>query len=139
MTLEKLIVVSGKSGIFKISSQTKTGLIVEALSDQKKFPIHNIHNVSSLNDISIYTYDDEIPLRDVFTSIHTKEEGQKTINHKESKTVLTDFFETILPNYDTERVYPSNIKKIVQWYNLLVDSKFDFATLKETEVSEEEE
>lgn len=139
MTLEKLIVVTGKPGIFKISNQTTAGLLVENLTDNKKFPIHNIHNVSSLNDIAIYTYEEEIPLRDVFKTIHQKEAGKKTINHKESKKVLTNFFMEILPNYDVERVYPSNIKKIVQWYNLLVDANFDFSTLEQKEKSQEEE
>ena len=138
MTLEKLIVVTGRPGIFKIASQGKAGLIVESLTDNKKFPIHNIHNVSSLNDIAIYTDEEEVPLRNIFTSIHKKEDGKTTINHKESKNVLVDFFLEILPNYDTERVYPSNIKKIVQWYNILVDAKFDFAGLDKLDSEEEE-
>lgn len=139
MTLAKLIVVTGKPGIFKISSQTKAGLLVESLTDNKRFPIHNIHNVSSLNDIAIYTDEDEVPLRTIFKTIYDKEEGKPTINHKESKKVLTDFFTEILPNYDVERVYPSNIKKIVQWYNMLVAAKFDFLALDEKENSNEEE
>jgi len=139
MTLEKLIVVTGKPGIFQIQNQTKTGLLVESLTDKKRFPILNIHNVSSLNDIAIYTYEEEVPLREVFKSINEKESGKKTISHKEDKKTLTSFFSEILPNYDEERVYPSNIKKVVQWYNLLVDAKFDFSTLTEKESSQEEE
>ena len=139
MTLEKLIVVSGKPGIFKISNQTKAGLLVEDIIENKKFPINNIQNVSSLNDIAIYTYEEEVPLRNVFKSIFDKEDGKKTINHKESKNVLTNFFGEILPDYDVDRVYPSNIKKIIQWYNLLVDAKFDFSTLDKKEKTEEEE
>ncbi len=139
MTIEKLIVVSGKPGIFKIESQSKTGLIVQSLDNEKKFPILNIHNVSGLNDIAIYTYEDEVPLREVFYNIYKKENGKKTINHKESKKVLEDFLESVLPNYDRERVYPSNIKKIVQWYNLLVDADFDFESIKKKATSEEEE
>ncbi len=138
MTLEKLIVVSGKPGIFKISNQTKAGLLVEDIIANKKFPVNNIQNVSSLNDIAIYTYEEEVPLRTVFKSIFEKESGKKTINHKESKKTLTDFFSEVLPDYDVERVYPSNIKKIVQWYNLLVDAKFDFSTLEQKETDEEE-
>ena len=138
MKLDKLIVVSGKPGIFKISSQSKAGIIVESLTDKKKFPIHAIQNVSSLNDIAIYTDSTEIPLREVFKTIHKKEEGKRTIDHKGSKVVLTDFFTGILPNYDTERVYPSNIKKIVQWYNILVDAEFDFNGLDKVSTEEEE-
>ncbi len=138
MTLDKLIVISGKPGIFKINAQSKSGLIVESLKDKKKFPVMNIHNVSSLNDIAVYTYEAEVPLKQVFLNIHKKENGSKTISHKESKNKLTDFFTEVLPNYDTERVYPSNIKKIVQWYNQLVDAKFDFTEI-EKEISQEEE
>ncbi len=139
MTLKKLIVVSGKPGIFKISNQTKAGLLVETLDSDRKFPIHNMHNVSSLNDIAIYTYEDEVPLREVFTTIHNKENGKQTISHKASKNKLTAFFSEVLPDYDTERVYPSNIKKVIQWYNQLVDAKFDFSTLDSKENTEEEE
>lgn len=139
MTLDKLIVVTGKPGIFEIASKSKSGLIVTSLTDNKKFPIHNIHNVSSLNDIAIYTDEEEVPLRTIFTTIHKKEEGKQSINHKESKNVLTDYFTEILPNYDTERVYPSNIKKIVQWYNILVNAKFDFEGLDKLVTKEEEE
>jgi hypothetical protein len=139
MTIEKLIVVTGKPGIFKIENQSKNGLIVQSLSDDKKFPILNIHNVSGLSDIAIYTYEDEVPLKNVFYNIYKKENGKKTINHKESKKVLEDFLESVLPNYNRERVYPSNIKKIVQWYNLLVDVGFDFKTIPEKTKSTEEE
>ncbi len=138
MTLDKLIVISGKPGIFKINAQSKSGLIVESLKDKKKFPVMNIHNVSSLNDIAVYTYEEEVPLKQVFLNIHKKENGAKTISHKENKNKLTDFFTEVLPNYDTERVYPSNIKKVVQWYNQLVDAKFDFTGI-EKQISQEEE
>ncbi len=137
MTLEKLIVVTGKPGIFKISSQSKAGLIVENLGDNKKFPIHNIQDVSSLNDIAVYTDEDEVPLRKIFKTIHTKENGKNTIDHKSNKNVLTEFFTEVLPNYDTERVYPSNIKKIVQWYNILVAAKFDFKDIDKVDSEEE--
>ncbi len=138
MTLDELIVISGKPGIFKINAQSKSGLIVESLKDKKKFPVMNIHNVSSLNDIAVYTYEEEVPLKQVFLNIHKKENGAKTISHKENKNKLTDFFTEVLPNYDTERVYPSNIKKVVQWYNQLVDAKFDFTGI-EKQISQEEE
>ncbi|MCF6350591.1 MAG: DUF5606 domain-containing protein [Flavobacteriaceae bacterium] len=140
MTLDKLIVVAGKPGIFKITSQGKSRLIVESLENNKKMPIHNIHAVSTLNDIVIYTDDEEVPLRTVFTTIYKKESGKSTISHKEKKDVLIDFFTVILPNYDTERVYPNNIKKIIQWYNILVNVKFDFSSLdKLNKLNSEEE
>ena len=94
-----------------------------------------MHNVSVLNDIAIYTHDDEIPLRNIFKTI--AEKGIQVINHKESNDKLISFFIEVLPNYDEERVYPSNIKKVVQWYNILATAKFDFSQIKED--SEEEE
>ena len=105
MSLEKIVAVSGKPGLFEIISQTKGGLIVQSLVDKKRIPINAMHNVSVLNDIAIYTYDDEIPLRNIFKSI--AEKGDKIINHKESNTNLISFFSTVLPDFDEDRVYPS--------------------------------
>ncbi|MFC2127589.1 DUF5606 domain-containing protein [Bacteroidota bacterium] len=136
MGLSKTIAIAGKAGLFNIITQSKGGFIVESLEDKKKFPVTNAHNVSVLNDIAIYTYDEEKPLREVFLAIHAKEGGKKTISHKESNKKLLSFFEEILPDFDQERVYPSNIKKVVQWYNLLIAAEFDFSTLEEKEEEE---
>lgn len=139
MTIDKIVAISGKPGLFEIISQTKGGIIVRSLVDNKRFPVNAVQNVSILNDIAIYTYEEEVPLRVVFKNIADKENGKETINHKESNDTLKSFFSEVLPDYDDERVYASNIKKVVQWYNILVASGFDFATLTEEEVSEEEE
>ncbi len=136
MELEKIVAVSGKPGLFEIISQTKGGLIVQSLTDKKRIPINAMHNVSVLNDIAIYTYDDEIPLRNIFKSI--SEKGDKVISHKESNTNLISFFSKVLPNFDEDRVYPSNIKKIIQWFTILSNAKFDFSTIKEDDTDEEE-
>ena len=135
MNLEKIVAISGKPGLYEIISQTKGGIIVQSLVDKKRLPINAMHNVSVLNDIAIYTHDDEIPLRNIFKTISKKD--IEVINHKESNDKLISFFKEILPNYDEDRVYPSNIKKIVQWYNILAEAKFDFSLIKED--SEEEE
>ena len=135
MNLEKIVAVSGKPGLYEIISQTKGGIIVQSLIDKKRLPINAMHNVSVLNDIAIYTHDDEIPLRNIFKTI--AEKGIQVISHKESNDKLISFFIEVLPNYDEERVYPSNIKKVVQWYNILATAKFDFSLIKED--SEEEE
>ncbi len=137
MGLTKTIAIAGKPGLFNIISQSKGGFVVQSLSDKKKFPVTNTHNVSVLNDIAIYTYDEEKPLREVFLTIHTKEEGKATISHKESSAKLTAYFSEILPDFDQERVYVSNIKKVLQWYNLLINAEFDFSTLEKTEETEE--
>ncbi len=137
MGLTKTIAITGKPGLFNIISQSKGGFVVESLVDKKKFPITNTHNVSVLNDIAIYTYEEEIPLKNVFLAIHEKEAGEKSISHKESNATLISYFSEVLPDFDQERVYPSNIKKVIQWYNILVAASFDFASITEAEETEE--
>ena len=128
MEFNKIIAITGKPGLFNVVSQTKTGIIVEALSDKKRVAILSTQNVSLLENIAIFTYDEEVPLLTVFKSISEKEKGKETISHKENGAKLTSFFSEILPDFDQERVYTSNIKKIVQWYNLLIGAGFDFST-----------
>ena len=135
MSLEKIVAVSGKPGLYEIISQTKGGLIVKSLVDNKRLPINAMHNVSVLNDIAIYTYDDEVPLREVFKTISEKEDD--VISHKESNANLISFFNDILPNFDQERVYPSNIKKVVQWYSILEKANFDFTLINDASLKEE--
>ncbi len=128
MEFNKIIAVTGKPGLFEVVSQTKTGIIVESLTDKKRIPILSTHNVSLLENIAIFTYDEEVPLLTVFKTIFEKEAGKETISHKESGAKLSSFFSEILPEYDQERVYTSNIKKIIQWYNGLIAVEFDFST-----------
>lgn len=138
MEFSKIIAVSGKPGLFKILSQTKTGVIVQSLADGKRMPITATHNVSLLENIAIYTYETEVPLAEIFNTMAEKSGGKEAISHKASAKELTTYFSEILPDYDAERVYTSNIKKVVQWYNTLAISDFDFASLSE-EASQEEE
>ncbi|CAM1341057.1 DUF5606 family protein [Tenacibaculum amylolyticum] len=139
MEFSKIIAVSGKPGLFEILSQTKTGVIVKSLLDDKRMPITATHNVSLLENIAIFTYEEDVPLAQVFKNIADKEDGKESISHKESANVLTSYFSEVLPDYDAERVYTSNIKKVIQWYNILAKADFDFATLLQEEVSTEEE
>ena len=138
MTIDKLVAISGKPGLFEILSHSKGGIIVRSLADNKRFPVNAVHNVSVLNDIAIYTYEEEVPLREVFKNIADKEDNKVTISHKENNDTLLAFMGEVLPNFDDERVYASNVKKIVQWYNILVNAKFDFSTLNEEEETPEE-
>ena len=102
--------------------------MAESLLDQKKISVSSRHNVSLLTEIAIYTLTQEVPLREIFEKIATKEEGKQTISHKVPKVELEEFFFGVLPDYDEDRVYPSDIKKVVQWYNLLVNNGFtDFS------------
>ena len=139
MEFSKIIAVSGKPGLFEILSQTKSGVIVKSLLDGKRAPITATHNVSLLENIAIFTYEEDIPLGVIFKSIADKEGNKETISHKESAKTLTSYFEEILPDYHQERVYTSNIKKVLQWYNILVKAGFDFANLGTAEVTSEEE
>lgn len=137
MTLDKILSITGKPGLFNLISHAKGHLVVESLEDGKRFPVAGAHQVNTLENIAIYTYTKEVPLAEVFYSIFLKAEGSETISHTENNVKLLDYFSEILPDYDTDRVYASNVKKIILWYNLLVKAKFDFTTLapKESDAS----
>jgi uncharacterized protein YdaT len=122
MSLDKILSIGGKPGLYKLITQTRTGLVAQALLDGKKISVSIANNISVLSEIAIYTLDDELPLREVFQKISKKENGGKTaITAKADKLALEEYFFEILPGYDEDRVYPSDIKKVIQWYNLLVE------------------
>ncbi|HTO37307.1 MAG TPA: DUF5606 domain-containing protein [Brumimicrobium sp.] len=129
MDLTGIISVSGKTGLFKVVAQSKSNIIIESLIDNKRVPAYSTDRISALEDISIYTYDEDFPLREVYKSIAKKTNCGEAPSHKESLKTLEIYLEEILPNYDQERVYPSDIKKIFQWYNLL--HKAGLITLEE--------
>ncbi len=138
MALEKVLAISGKPGLYKLVTQTRTGFIAESLIDQKRLAIGIQQNVSVLSEIAIYTLTEEVPLADVFRKISDKENGQETaISHKDSKDKLEEYFFEVLPDYDEDRVYVSDIKKVIQWYNLLV--KNDLLNLEEEVTTSDEE
>lgn len=138
MALEKVLAISGKPGLYKLVTQTRTGFIAESLIDQKRLSIGIQQNVSVLSEIAIYTLTEEVPLADVFRKISEKENGQETaISHKDSKDKLEEYFFEVLPDYDEDRVYVSDIKKVIQWYNLLV--KNDLLNLEEDLTTSDEE
>ena len=121
MDLSKILVVSGKPDIYELVSQTKTGAIVESLADKKRCPVFKTDRISSLNEISIFTTEKEKPLTEVMQDIFRKEDG-KTIAFDIRKTANADlfaYFKEVLPNYDTEHVHASDVKKVLLWYNLL--------------------
>ncbi len=137
MDLRTVLSVSGKPGLFKLIAHQKSGVVVESLLDGKRTAISANANVSSLGDIAIYTYEEEVPLRDVFKAMAEVTEGNEALSHKSSKDDLEDFFGEVLPKFDQERVYASDIKKVVQWFNILV--KNDLLSILEEEVSEDAE
>lgn len=119
MLLEKIISISGKPGLFKLVSQLKNGFIIEDISTKKKVSISNSSQVSLLDNIAMFTFDKEVPLFEVFENVAKNYDYQPTISHKSSAEELKAFMSASLPNYDRERVYESDIKKLAQWYNLL--------------------
>lgn len=140
MSLDKILSIGGKPGLFKLVTQTRSGFVAESLLDGKKITVGLRNNVSILSEIAIYTLDEELPLRDVFLKIQVKEKGGKTsIPHKSEKIALEEYFFEVLPNYDEDRVYASDIRKVIQWYNLLHDNGItDFSSDNGDESSEEE-
>lgn len=120
MSLDKILSISGKPGLYQIVTQTRTGAVVESLIDKKRITVGAHSNISILSEIAIYTLTEEVPLREVLKSIKEKENGEQTsISHKDSKIKLEEFFFEVLPEYDEDRVYASDIKKVIQWYNIL--------------------
>ncbi len=118
MNLEGIISVSGKPGLYKVLGQMKNGVIVESLVDGKKSAM-STSKMSALQDIAIYTYTEELPLVDVLDKIRVKEGGTPSIGHKSSAAVLSEYFKEVLADYDEDRVYISDIKKVISWYNTL--------------------
>ncbi|WP_277111396.1 DUF5606 domain-containing protein [Chryseobacterium taklimakanense] len=119
MQLEKIISISGKPGLFKLVSQLRNGFIIEDVTTKKKVSIGNSSQVSLLDNIAMFTFDKEVPLFEVFENIAKNEDYKETISHKSDDAELRSFMEKSLPNYDTGRVYVSDIKKLAQWYNIL--------------------
>ncbi|MCB0372876.1 MAG: DUF5606 domain-containing protein [Muricauda sp.] len=135
MALDKILSIGGKPGLYKLLTQTRSGFVGESLLDGKRVTVGIRSNVSVLSEIAIYTLEEEVPLREVFQKIKEKEDGKKTsISHKAEKIELEEYFFEILPNYDEDRVYASDIKKIIQWYNILLDNNInEFAEEKDAE------
>tara|TARA_B100001093_G_scaffold520136_1_gene613025 strand:+ start:2667 stop:3086 length:420 start_codon:yes stop_codon:yes gene_type:complete len=124
MKLNKIIAIGGKPGLFKLLTQTKSGFVAESLTDGKRLTVNLRNQVSVLSEISVFTLEEEKPLIEVFELLRQKENGNNTsTSHKAAKYALEEYFFEILPNYDEDRVYPSDIKKIIRWYNILVDHK----------------
>ena len=134
MDLSGIISISGRPGLYKVVAQGKNSIIVESLIDNKRFPAYSSDRISALEDISIYTLEEDKPLKDIYTDILSKIGNKAAPSHKEDISTLQEFLVDILPNYDDERVYPSDIKKLFQWYNLL----FKAGLIKEEKVEKKE-
>jgi len=135
MNLTGIIAISGKPGLFKVVAQGNQSIIVESLLDKKRMAVHSSNKISALEDISIYTYEEDTPLSIVYRNIYDKENGGQCLSHKASEAELRAYFEGVLKNYDQERVYLSDIKKLFNWYNLLQTN--DLLILAEEQATEE--
>lgn len=130
--LKKILSISGRPGLFKLVSQAKGALIVEALSTGKRTLAYSHDKVTSLGDIAMYTQSGEEPLYKVLDSVKKKENGAvASVSPKADKEVLRTYFAEILPDFDTERVYPTDISKLISWYNILVQSGITDFSVKE--------
>jgi hypothetical protein len=120
MNVEKILAIAGKPGLFELKIQTRSGFLAESLLDGKKITVGLRSNVSLLSEISMYTYSAEKPLVEIMRAIAIKEnEGPTAVSHKEDNAKLVAYFKEILPDYDEDRVYASDIKKLLNWYNIL--------------------
>jgi transcriptional regulator len=132
MNLESIISITGKGGLFKVLSQTKNGLIVESIIDGKRLPVYASEKVSALNDISIYTNEGDMPLKEVYEKIYKKTAGKAAVDHKASPEELRNFLVEVVKDFDQERVYNSDLKKLFQWFNILVEKGLLVPEKKET-------
>jgi hypothetical protein len=119
MKIDKILAISGKPGLFELKIQTRSGFVAESLLDGKKITVGMRSNVSLLSEISMYTFTEEKPLVEVMRAIAQKENEGPALSHKVDNAELVAYFQTVLPDYDQERVYASDIKKVLNWYNIL--------------------
>lgn len=139
MDLSKILSISGKGGLFELVGQTKNGVIVISLIDGKRMPAYSNQQISSLEEISIYGEVEDVPLKEIFARIFKMENGKETsVAPKSSGAELRDYFTDVVPEHDQERVYNSDIKKVLSWYNLLLLKGMVNLDEEQTEVPAEE-
>lgn len=119
MDLKQILAISGQPGLFKFIAQSTRGVIVEALSDGKRMNVPPTARVSSMGEIAIFTDTEEVPIETVYRNIYEDTDGKETVSHKASEKEIRDYFEKILPDYDRDRVHLSDMKKVLQLYNVL--------------------
>jgi len=138
--LKGILSISGQPGLFKLIAESKNNIIVESLETGKRMPAYSTTKISALEDIAIYTDVDDVPLKEVFKTISEKEDGGKAISHKSSGNELKNYFGEVLPDYDRDRVYISDIRKVILWYNMLHDKNMlDFSEEEEDNGAENEQ
>ena len=121
MDLSKILSIAGKPGLFKIMNQSRGGVVVTSLNDGRKMVVGQTQRVSTLSDISIYTLDGDEPLKNIFKAMMEKSEGKAVEVDFKDDDALREYLFRIFPEHDEDRVYPSDIKKIIKWFNLLLE------------------
>jgi len=137
--LKGILAISGHPGLYKMISESKNSIIVESLDSGKRMPAYSTSKISALEDIAIYTENEDVPLQDVFKAVYEKEDGGEAMSHKSSANELKTYFEEVLPEYDKDRVYVSDIKKVLQWYNILHEKEMLDFTEEENQESTDTE
>lgn len=132
MKLDEVLSISGKPGLFRLISQNKSNFIVESLVDKKRMPVFQNDRVSTLDNIAVFTEEENIPLADVFVKIFEKENAQKVTDYGNDFKQIEAYIAEILPEYDKERVHPKDMKKMLQWYNILLANNYLTAETIET-------
>jgi hypothetical protein len=136
MDLKEILTVSAKSGLFKLISKSKDHLIVESLTDKTRIPVFLTEKMSSLEDICIFTESEDLPLKDAFKKIYTFTNGDKAIDSKAKNEELKSYMDKVIPEYNKEKVYVSDMKKLFTWYNFLHEN--NMLTFKEEESADVE-
>ncbi len=139
MFLEGILAISGQAGLFKLISKGNNSVIVESLNTSKRMPAFASSRISTLSDVAIYTNGDDVPLREVFIKLFEKYDGQSILVSKSSNLELSNILNSVLPEYDKDRVYVSDIKKIVNWYNSLIEHNILIKTNIKIEENNSEE
>ena len=121
MSLKGIISIAGFPGLYKVLAQSKSGFIVESLSDKKRLPVSSTQRISMLEDISVFTLSDDLPLTQVLLKMKETEATTPPVDAKSDPAKLRDYFRSLISDFDSERVYPSDIKKIITWYHLVKD------------------
>jgi hypothetical protein len=120
MKITDILAVAGKPGLYQVLASGSASIVVESMVDGKRSSIPGTARVSNLADITMYTHDDDVPLLDILNRMHEAQKGESGPSHKEAAQAIRDFVDGIVPELDHDRVYQSDLKKLVQWYNLLV-------------------
>ncbi len=136
MDLKDLMSISGQPGLFRFISQGRNSIIVESLEDKKRMSVYSTSRISTFEEIAVFTESGEIPLAELLKKMYRFSDGKEAISHKSSAEEIKKYFVAVLPDYDRERVYLSDMKKIINWYNLLV--RYDLLHPEEDEVSEDD-